>query len=246
MPTIILGSVSFRGDREPHRRQVCTVVSSAVSPFRDAVSSSSPVDPHRGHDTVAAELYRSSEKLTSNASASVFSCARPWSRRPSGANLSACGYNKDGWMGGARAEPAAYRGHSGQHYAATAWAVGSLVDRQGRADRAASRRSGGRTAPRSVVAGLSRRVVGVVPGAGPSQLVTIAGREAAHLAQSEGTAAVDGLLEAGAKRVGHRAPVRGLRCQGRGQRAYEGGNEALAQGQVPGWTDSENSWRRGI
>jgi hypothetical protein len=220
------------------------VVSSAVSPFRDAVSNFSSVDPHRGHDTVAAELIpvlrktdqqRQCQRLQLRATVIA-----PSERRKS------CGYDKDGWMGGAGAEPAAYRGHSGQHYAATAWAVGSLVDRQGRADRAASRRSGGRTAPRSVVAGLSRRVVGVVPGAGPSQLVTIAGREAAHLAQSEGTAAVDGLLEAGAKRVGHRAPVRGLRCQGRGQRAYEGGNEALAQGQVPGWTDSENSWRRGI
>jgi hypothetical protein len=140
-------------------------------------------------------------------------------------------------MGGAGAEPvpAVYRGHRGQHYAATAWAVGSLVDRR-RVERIVlpAEDRAARTAPRSVVAGLSRRVVGVVPGAGHESMTTIAGREAAHLAQSEGAAAVDRLLDAAAKEG--RASNAGTRSYvAKDERsAYEGGDSAVAQGQGAG------------
>jgi hypothetical protein len=152
-------------------------------------------------------------------------------------------------MGGAGAEPvpAAYRGHREQHYAATAWAVDSLVDRRRVErivlpveDRAAAQ----------LYDQLSPDFPGVSSASCPAlatSLATNAEREAAHLAQSEGAAAVDRLLGRGRQRG--QVIERGYEGYVAKDEAspYEGGPaRRWLKVKVPGWTVEEDCWQRRI
>jgi peptide subunit release factor 1 (eRF1) len=93
--------------------------------------------------------------------------------------------------------------HRGQHYEATAAAVGDLVDRH--AVRRIVLSGEGRAVALfhdHLPADLARHVVGVVPGAGHESMATIAGRAAEHLwhvEEQEDATAVERLLDAAAK-----------------------------------------------
>jgi peptide subunit release factor 1 (eRF1) len=93
--------------------------------------------------------------------------------------------------------------HRGQHYEATAAAVGDLVDRH--AVRRIVLSGEGRAVTLfhdHLPADLARHVVGVVPGAGHEAMATIAARAAEHLwhvEEQEDATAVDRLLDAAAK-----------------------------------------------
>jgi hypothetical protein len=224
------------------------VVSSAVSPFRDAVSSFSSVDPHRGHDTVAAELIPALRKTDQQRQCQRLQLRA--TRGPAGRAAQILRL-RQGWVdghAGAEPVPAAYRGTP-----QAALRGDSMGDRQ--PGRSAQRSSGsccqskiGR--PQQLRDQLSPDFPGLSSASCPA-LATSQWRRSRDVRPHTWLSR----MERWPSIVCSRRPPRGQGIE----RAYEGyvakdegsayegeATKRWLKVKVPGWTDSENSWRRGI